>query len=331
MSKKRGCLVLKNKWIIGAMLLAICLACSGCGGKAPEAKEDQKLQVVTTIFPIYDWTREILGENSGEAQLTLLLDKGVDLHSFQPTAQDIMKIATCDVFIYVGGESDRWAADALKEAVNPKMQVLNLMEILGEQLKEEEIAEGMQEEEHDREEEEETEYDEHIWLSLRNAEVCCEAIAEALGKADAENADYYTERFQDYRQKLDELDEKYAQMVDASANKTILVGDRFPFRYLTEDYGLTYYAAFTGCSAETEASFQTVIFLAGKEDELELPAICTLKGSDGSIARTIRDATQAKDQKIVELDSMQSGPDEGATYLSIMEKNLGALGEALGR
>jgi ABC-type metal ion transport system, periplasmic component/surface adhesin len=295
---------------------------------------------VTTIFPIYDWVMNVLGEQAANAEVTMLLDNGVDLHSYQPTADDIVRISTCDLFIFVGGESDEWVEDALQEATNKNMVVINLMDVLGDAVKEEEVVEGMEhdhDEEHDHEEEheeEEVEYDEHVWLSLKNAAVLCRVIADALGQIDNENAALYTANADAYIAKLNALDAQYQESIDAAAYHTILFGDRFPFRYLADDYGLDYYAAFVGCSAETEASFETVVFLANKLDELGLPAVLQIETADGKIARTIVANTQAKDQQILTMDSMQSTTAKdvaaGASYLAIMEKNLDVLKAALG-
>ena len=318
-----------------ALLLTFVLFLSLCpvSGLAEEAG---KIRVVTTIFPIYDWVREVAGD-SENAEITLLLDSGVDLHSFQPSAQDILKVATCDLFIYVGGESDEWAEDALAEAVNPDMVVISLVEALGENAKAEEIVEGMEAEEEEEEgeegEEEEPEIDEHVWLSLRNAQVFTSAIADALAQKDPANADSYRANADAYGAKLAALDAAYAEAVDSAAHKTLLFGDRFPFRYLTDDYGLAYYAAFAGCSAETEASFETVIFLAKKTDELQLPAVLTIEGKDHRIAETIIGSTADKNRKLLTLNSMQGTTandiEQGATYLKIMEDNLAVLKEAL--
>ena len=318
-----------------ALLLTFVLFLSLCpvSGLAEEAG---KIRVVTTIFPIYDWVREIAGD-TGNTEITLLLDSGVDLHSFQPSAQDILKVATCDLFIYVGGESDEWAEDALAEAVNPDMVVISLVEALGENAKAEEIVEGMEAEEEEEEgeegEEEEPEIDEHVWLSLRNAQAFTSAIADALAQKDPANADSYRANAEAYGAKLAALDAAYAEAVDSAAHKTLLFGDRFPFRYLTDDYGLTYYAAFAGCSAETEASFETVIFLAKKTDELQLPAVLTIEGKDHRIAETIIGSTADKNRKLLTLNSMQGTTandiEQGATYLKIMEDNLAVLKEAL--
>lgn len=320
-----------KKVIFVALCALIALSIlAGCG--SPESSEKaKKISVVATIFPEYDWLRELSDGVEG-VELTLLLDNGVDLHSYQPTADDMVKIAGCDLFVYVGGESDDWVEDALKEAVNPDMAVVNLLEVLGDSVKEEELVEGMEEEEES--EEEEPEYDEHVWLSLKNAAALCGELADRLCEIDPANADSYRDNAATYLEKLQALDERYQTMTEAAEVKTVLFGDRFPFRYLADDYGLAYYAAFAGCSAETEASFDTIVFLANKVDELGLDTILRIESSDGSIAETIRDATRTKDQQILAMDSLQSSTaksvEEGVTYLSVMEKNLDVLREALG-
>ncbi len=265
----------------------------------------------------------------------MLLDSGIDLHSFQPTAEDILKISTCDLFIYVGGESDAWAEDALGEAANKDRLVINLLEALGDAVKEEEIVEGMQEEEEAgaEPEEEEAEYDEHVWLSLRNASFLVRSISEAIGRIDPDHADTYRENAAAYIGKLDALDAEYRTAVSGAAVTTLLFGDRFPFRYLADDYGLGYYAAFVGCSAETEASFETITFLSGKVNELGLHAVLTIEGTDHRIAETVVQNTRTKDKRILTMDSMQSitakDVQNGATYLSVMERNLSVLKDAL--
>lgn len=254
-----------------ALVLALLMMMSslvGCGKKNDTANADKtdKLKVVTTIFPEYDWVKEILGEKAGDAEITMLLDKGGDLHSYQPTADDIDKIADCDLFIYVGGESDDWVKDALKNSTNKDMKVINLLDVLKNSIKTEETKPGMQaEEEHEddeNDEHEEKEYDEHVWLSLKNAKPLVEKISEDLQELDPENKEIYASNTKAYVKKLSDLDAKYRETADTAKRKTVLFGDRFPFRYLTDDYGLNYYAAFAGCSAETEASFKTVSFLA---------------------------------------------------------------------
>ena len=320
---------------------------TACSTNNAPAADSKNLQIVTTIFPEYDWVMNILGDNPANAEVTMLLDNGADLHSYQPTASDILKISTCDVFVYVGGESDEWVDDVLKEATNKDMVVINLMDELGNAVKEEEIIEGMEghdhDEDHDHEDEDhdhehhheegEVEYDEHVWLSLKNASVLVGAISEAIAKADSANAATYRANASAYIDKLNALDKEYSDMVNAAARDVLVFGDRFPFRYMIDDYGLVYYAAFVGCSAESEASFETIMFLAGKVDENSLTSVITIEGKEHKIAETIISNTATKDQKILTLDSMQTTTmadvKNGTTYISVMESNYEVLKEAL--
>jgi len=345
--------------IITLIYITGCL--SGCSGTAGSPDGSDKLRIVTTIFPEYDWVRNVLGDRIDHADITLLLDNGVDLHSYQPSASDILKISTCDLFIYVGGESDKWVDDALKNATNKNMTVINLLETLGDTVKEEEVVEGMQESEHehdhdhdedhdkdhdhdeDHDDEDhdhnhhheggEIEYDEHVWLSLRNASALVKAVSDALCKIDPSNAADYQKNTDAYTAKLDSLDNDYKAATEAAPVKTLLFGDRFPFRYLVDDYGIKYYAAFVGCSAETEASFETIKFLADKVDELSLHSVMTIEKSDQKIAETIVKSSGTKDQKILTLDSLQSVTskdiENGTTYLGVMQSNLSVLKDAL--
>lgn len=318
-----------------ALLLALWIPAAVLSGCAPQddSAASNKLNIVTTIFPAYDWVREILGDETDRAGITTLLDSGVDLHSYQPTVDDIVKISECDLFLYVGGESDGWVDDALKNAPNKDRKVIRLLDVLGDSAKAEETVEGMQEEEHDHEEE--AEYDEHIWLSLKNAQKLVAAISEALQETDPARKDTYAANAAAYAEKLSALDGEYRAAVNSGKYKTLLFGDRFPFRYLADDYGLDYYAAFPGCSAETEASFETVSFLAGKMDALGLPCVLTIEGTQHKIAETIVQNTAQKNQQILTMDSMQAvtanDAASGVSYLSIMEKNLSVLKKALGQ
>jgi zinc transport system substrate-binding protein len=422
---------MKKNLIMVTLVILLCMgslfACSNEVNSSSSKDDTEGLSVVCTIFPQYDWVKEILGKQVNNVELTLLLENGVDLHSYQPTAKDIANIATCDLFIYVGGESDGWVEDALAEATNKDMQVINLLEVLGSSVKEEEVVEGMEEAEEETEEEvtkaaeevdeeepsdeyednhedgntdghedentddhedeyedenaidheadheaehedehedenaddhedehedenaddhedehenenadeheHEHEYDEHVWLSLKNAQVICDAICTSLSELDADNRDAYENNLEIYKDKLTALDTDYQETTDNAARSAVLFGDRFPFRYMMDDYGIDYYAAFVGCSAETEASFRTIVFLAQKVQELELPVVCVLERADQSIARTIINNTQSKDQKVLVMDSMQSVTAEdisnGASYLSFMKDNLKVLKEAL--
>ena len=467
------------------LVLALAMAVSlftGCGKKnnAETGESDSnKLSVVTTIFPEYDWVKEILGDKAESTDLAMLLDNGVDLHSYQPTADDIVKISDCDLFVYVGGESDSWVesvhahdhskavstfedhevqdrslsdwegswqsaypfaldgtlddafaamaeegemtADEYKtyyqkgyktditnigiegdhiaftyedgkkvgsdykyigyyiqnwstgtkaamyrfEAVDRTSGAPIYIEFNDHMIESaapehfhirmsnesfdaivdpekswptffpadmtgEDLCEHMEGHGHDHGEEK----DEHVWLSLKNAETLVTAIADALQELDPDNKDTYAANASAYIEKLSALDGAYQSAVDGAARKTVLFGDRFPFRYLVDDYGLSYYAAFAGCSAESEASFETVSFLAKKVDELGLPCVLTIEGKNHKLAETIVQSTAGKNQKVLTMDSMQSMTSKdaanGATYLSVMEQNLSVLKEALG-
>lgn len=323
--------------IMAAGLFALSTCLTGCGSSSSVGSSNDKIQIVTTIFPEYDWVKQIVGDNEN-VEVTILINNGVDIHSYQPTVDDIIKISTCDLFVYVGGESDSWVSDALAESTNSDMKVVNLLEILGDAAKEEEIIEGMEsEDEHDHAKDEhgdseEVEYDEHVWLSLKNAALFCNEITDVLSDIDSENADSYKANLAAYSDKISALDKQYQDAVDSAAQTTILFGDRFPFRYLVDDYGIDYFAAFAGCSAETEASFETITFLAGKVNELDIDVIFTIDNSDKRIAETIINNTDSKDQTVKSLISMQSitadDVKEGITYLSVMEDNLSLLKEA---
>lgn len=329
-----------------------------------EKGNSNKISIVCTTFPQYDWVKNILGEEAERFNVTLLLDNGVDMHSYQPAVKDIATAGSSDLFIYVGGESDTWVEDALKEAKNKDLKAINLMETLDNFVKEEEVVEGMQEERkslghsheksskekqeqtqkesHENSQEingqkeaadEEPEYDEHIWLSIRNAEIMVKNIEKAIEQFDSDNAKVYQNNAENYIKKLDTIDKQYANTIQNAKYKAILFGDRFPFRYMADDYDLKYYAAFAGCSAETMAGFETVTFLAKKADELQLPVILTIENSDGRIAEAVKSNTTKKNQKILAMNSLQSVTKEqladGITYLQVMQENLSVLSEAL--
>ncbi|MBO4438752.1 MAG: zinc ABC transporter substrate-binding protein [Spirochaetaceae bacterium] len=306
-----------------------------------------KKSIVCTTYPEYDWVLNVLGSRASAFNVALLQNKGTDLHSYQPSVQDIAKISVSDLFVYVGGESDEWVEDVLQNARNKNMIVINMMKVLGDAVREEEIVEGMQEsEEHEHEhghdhhegeahdhEHEEAEYDEHVWLSLRNAAVITQALSEAVQKLDSKNAATYKANAEAYIEKLGKLDAEFQAAVAKAETKTLVFADRFPFRYLADDYGLKYYAAFAGCSAESEASFETVIFLAKKIDELALKSVLTIEKSDKKIAKTVVSNTKAKNQQILEMDSLQSVTQKdikgGKNYLDAMKQNLAVLKAAL--
>lgn len=309
------------------------LSCFSC--KAKTIDTSGKIKIVCTIFPEYDWLLNIIGMENEKILPTLLIKSGVDLHNYQPSTQDMINISNADLLIYVGGESDKWINDALLNSTNKNQKVLNLMEILKDNLYEEEIVEGMQAEEDEEElsEEElkysEVEYDEHVWLSLKNAQIIVKELNNTICELDKEHAEFYTKNAQEYILKLSQLDEKYQTAIENYNQKPLIFCDRFPFRYLTQDYNLKYYAAFLGCSTESNASFETIVFLASKLNEFDIQNVIKIDNSSDKLANTVIANAKKPSCNIITLDSMQSttlsDSFNGKTYLSTMESNLTEL------
>ena len=325
------------KGILMAATVSVFLCGCGAEQQAEQSNENDKIKIVCASFPEYDWTRQIVGEENDHIQLTLIADNGMDIHNYQPSVEDMVEIDDCDLLIYNGGTSEQWIEDAVADN-EKKPRMISMMELLEEDVVEEEIVDGMEEEEdHDHDEEtdhatDDIEYDEHVWLSLKHAQKMVNEIAQAVMEMDTGQSAVYEANKNAYVEKIKGLDASYETVVQEAGTKILLFGDRFPFRYLTEDYGLTYYAAFPGCSAETEASFETIIFLAEKIDEYKLPCILTIDGSDKSIAESIQNNVNGE-AVIKEMNSLQAVSQaqiaEGITYLSVMEENLEVLKEAL--
>ena len=344
--------------LVCAIFVAALFSLIACSSVSENKKQkSHEFSIITTIYPEYAWAKEILGTRTDSVNLTLLIKNGIDLHSYKPTAHDVAKIASADMVIYVGGESDEWIKDALTASPKKGRVEINLMEALGDRVKAEEIVEGMQaEEEHHHEHaeaheehehhdehaeahehhhhDEEVENDEHVWLSLKNAEIFVKKIAEELSKIDAAHASAYKQNAEAYIAQIQSLDAEYRTAVESAARKTVLFGDRFPFRYLVDDYGIKYYAAFVGCSAESEASFETIAFLAGKMDSESLPSIFIIENGNDKIAKAVLAASKnSKSAQILTINSMQSITEEqinnGINYLSLMKANLENLKKAL--
>lgn len=309
------------------LLLSITLI--GCGLTKPSVSKNDsdKLSIVTTIFPQYDFTRQIIGK---KAEVTMLLPPASESHSFEPTPQDIIKIQNCDVFIYVGGESDSWVEGILESMDTSKIKIITLMDSVD--VVEEEIVEGMEEEEEDSDEGEthETEYDEHVWTSPRNAKIIVQKISDILCETDLANADTYKKNTADYIKKLDELDKKFVTTVAEAKHKTLVFGDRFPFRYFADTYGLDYFAAFPGCSTETEPSAETVAFLIDKVKAEQIPAVLHIELSNKKMANSIAEPTKAKVLLLHACHNISKSDFEaGKTYLDLMNDNVETLKEAL--
>lgn len=301
----------------------------GIFSNASCSKENEDgIKIVSTIFPFYDWTREIT-KNTDKTTLKYVVNSGIDLHSYTPSLDDIITIGSADILIYAGGESDEWIHDALKQKTNQNMVEINLIELLGNNALEEEDKEGMEQEEESLEE---AEFDEHVWLSIKNTKTFVSKITEEIISKDEKNKSSYEKNKDDYLSKLDALDQRYEQTIKNGNTKTLLFGDRFPFLYMVKDYNLDYFAAFKGCSAEAEASFETVMFLTKKVDDLNLKVILTIDNGNTRIAESIKNNSKEKNQQILSLNSMQSISKEKAknvSYLSIMEENLKVIQTAV--
>ena len=307
-------------------LTALCLLLgllAGCG--ASPASRDDRVILLASIYPLYDWAKNVVGDETDRVDIRLLIDSGMEAHSFQPGVGDVAAIADCDILLYVGGESDRWIADALgQKATDPS--VIRLADRLADRLHQEEIVDGMQGEADDG-------FDEHLWLSLRNAVSAVEAIADVLAARDADHADVYRRNAAAYEGDLTALDAAYAEAVSAAPRKTLLFADRFPFRYLTEDYGLSYYAAFPGCSTEATADFKTVVALADALTAEQLKTVLILENGSTALADTVIQTAGASNVAVLRLNSLQSIPADqiraGADYISLMRSNLDVLKRAL--
>lgn len=319
----------------GTAALAALLLCGlgGCAGKGAETEqEDGKISVVTTIFPQYDFVRQIAGDN---VDLKMLLKPGEETHSYEPTPQDIIAIQKSDIFIYVGGENDAWVEDILESMPEDDRVTLKLLDCVD--TVEEEHVEGMQEapgHTHDEAEEEEEhsvhEVDEHVWTDPENAEAITEQIRQILVETDPEHADVYNENAEEYQAELEKLDEEFRDVVEHADRNLVIFGDRFPFRYFADAYGLDYYAAFPGCASDTEPSAATMAFLINKVKEEKVPAILKMELSNENIANAIAEATGTEVKIFYSCHNLTAEEfAAGETYLSMMQQNIETLKEVL--
>lgn len=313
-------------FILATVFLIACFA--GCNHRG----EKKGFEIVCTVFPIYDWVKNIIGEDTENISVTLLVKNGTDPHSYTPSPADIAKISSCDMIFYVGGESDLWVGEVINEKTNKNMVPFKLLELLGDRAF---VTDEHHHHEHDHDHEHEhtaNAYDEHVWLSLKNAAFLCERISEVLCANLEEHSEEIEVNAKGYIEKIVALDADYTSAVASAQRDTVVFADRFPFGYLFEDYGLNYFAAFSGCSADSEASFETVTFLAKKIDELDIACVFILENSDRALAETIISSSASKSAEILVIDSMQSinaAKIGEAGYLSIMENNLSVLKTAL--
>ena len=307
--------------MVAVLITAVCF-CS-CTGTDEKNKKGGKISVVTTIFPPYDFARQVAGD---KAELTMLLKPGTESHNYDPTPQDIIKIQDADLFIYVGRESDKWVEDMLASASKKPKKIIVMMDCVNKL--EEEIVEGMQAEE--EEHGDEVEYDEHVWTSPKNAIKISKTICEAMKELDSTNEAFYEKNTNEYSKQLSSLSYDFQNIVDNGRRNTMIFGDRFPFKYFADEYGLKYYAAFPGCSSETEPSAATVAFLIDKVKEENIPVVFTIEFSSGKIADTICESTGAKKLMMHSCHNItQEQLDSGVTYIELMRNNVTALKEAL--
>lgn len=317
------------------------LLLAGCGSsETPSSGDDSRIHAVTTIFPQYDFLRQIGGEH---LDVTMLLKPGAESHSFEPTPADMITVSESDLFVYVGGDSDAWVDTILESVDTSEKEIVTLMDCV-ETVAEEE-SEGMETHghAHDHEAEEDeadseaehaddshAEQDEHVWTSPRNAVLIVEKLCEALIRIDPEHAADYRENTQNYLKQLQALDGEFQETVDHAERRTIVLGERFPFRYLADAYGLDYYAAFPGCSSESEASAKTVAFLINKVKEEQIPVVFTIELSNDKMTDSICDATGAKKLLLHSCHNVTAEDfEQGVTYLELMEHNVQVLKEAL--
>lgn len=333
------------KKVIYLYIITFCiLFITACSNQPTSHDKEHTYTVCCTVFAAYDWARECIGDQS-DIELVYLLDDGEDMHSYQPSVSDIAKITEADMFIYVGGPSDDWVLSLLDSSGNPDQIRVCMMDELADVIKEEEIVEGMQTREEDHHDsdmenahidgddaEEEIEYDEHVWLSFDNAKVIVASIAGALGDMDSLHREQYLERGNQYAERLDSIKASYVDRMESRTRDTIIVADRFPFRYMVDEFEINYYAAFPGCSAESESSFETIVFLIEKAKDNHIETVYVLENADAKLANTISE-NSIDDMKILVLDSMQSVTEEdiesGASYEDYMIANMDALLEGL--
>lgn len=313
-----------------SLLLAGTMLLGGLSGCSAPAEQEEGLSVVATIFPQYDFARQVMG---GDDNLTMLLRPGQEVHSYEPTPQDIIAIQNCDLFIYVGGESDAWIEDVLDGMDTSDMVILSLMDVVDPL---EEDTENVLEnpEEHDHQEDgthlHEEEYDEHVWTSPKNAILITQAICDALCEIDPDNAGQYQANTADYLTQLEELDAAFREVIGDAGRDTLFFGDRFPLLYFVREYGLNYYAAFPGCASETEPSAATVAKLIDLVREEEAPVVYQIELSNGNIARSIADSSGARVETFYTCHNITADDfNAGETYLSLMQRNVVSLKEAL--
>lgn len=319
--------ILKTFSLIIAVI--IILTFCACSSSAPLGTSSASLNILCTGFSQYDWVTNIVGDNQS-IEVSILQGRGVDIHNYQPTAEDIIKITNSDMIVLTGGESDKALLDIVKSSSNPDIVIFNMMNELGEDAL---LCVDHSQNHSQHNHLDVSEYDEHIWLSVKNAEILCKRLLDEIISLDPDGADSYNNNADVYLELLNALDGEYASTIGASTNKELVFADRYPFAYLARDYGLKCYAAFPGCSTETNASFDTILSLSRKIDELELTSVLTIDGGISDIDESVISNTKSEGIKTLSLESLQSVTEDeisaGISYLSAMTNNLKIFKEAL--
>lgn len=302
------------KKIIAVFLILLLLLTSGCSTPAKD-EDEGKLKIIATIFPQYDFARHLAGD---KAQVQMLITPGTESHSFEPTTSDIMDINECDIFIYTGGESDSWIDDLLENTDNPSMKIISLLDCVDTH-----IEDHHHEHNHSH-------TDEHVWTSPVNSMKICEEICSVMCEKDPANADYYNHNLTEYLDELGELDKNFREVAENSQRNTMIFADRFPLKYFAQEYNLSHYAAFSGCSDDTEPSAATVAMLIDKVKEENIPVVLKIELSSDSIASTVGKETGAKVMTFYSCHNISKEDfNKGETYLSLMQKNVETLKTAL--
>lgn len=305
--------------LLTAAATALCL-CSCASQNEADNKDSQKLKIISTVFPPYDLARQIAGDN---ADISILLPPGSESHTYEPTAKEIIEIQNCDIFLYIGGENEQWAEKIISSNKSDSVKTVKLIDCV-KTLEEAELHEEEHEEEHSHE------TDEHIWTSPKNEQLMLTAVYDAICEADPENKAVYTKNKDSYNRQLSELDKAYKEAVGNAKNKTIIMADKFPFRYLAEEYGLDFYAAFSSCSDESEPSAAAMTSLISKIKELKIPVVYYLEFSSTKVADTLCSETGASSLMLHSCHNVSKEDlDKGVTYVELMKQNLENLKTAL--
>ena len=311
------------------LIVILSFVMTGCHNQV-NANRGESLNVVTTIFAPYDFVRQVAGDR---VNLTMLLKPGEESHSYEPTPQDIISIANCDIFIYVGGENDAWIDDIMESIDTSNMKILKLLDMVENKYQEEYVEgmDGVQDEHgHDHNYESHEEWDEHVWTSPVNAMLICNEITDVLCESDENNSLYYRENNKKYQKELNELDEAFREVINNSNRKTVVFGDRFPLRYFVEEYGLDYYAAFPGCASESEASAATIAFLIDEVKRENIPVVFKIELSNSNMADAIAEDSGCKVMTFYTCHNLTADDfNKGETYVSLMYRNVESLKEAL--